>query len=115
MHIMKTTPFILTVMLTVVCCTKTAAQGFQRESFPEGSYSPVTNINRGSYPRVLADNRVMFRVNAPQAQQVQIDLCGTTGRCIMCNATAAPDTTPAVVCSRGTCRSLGFHNNRRGI
>ena len=77
MHIMKTTPFILTVMLTVVCCTKTAAQGFQRESFPEGSYSPVTNINRGSYPRVLADNRVMFRVNAPQAQQVQIDLCGT--------------------------------------
>ena len=80
MHIMKTTPFILTVMLTVVCCTKTAAQGFQRESFPEGSYSPVTNINRGSYPRVLADNRVMFRVNAPQAQQVQIDLCGSRNR-----------------------------------
>lgn len=44
---------------------------------PEGSYSPVTNINRNGYPRILADNSVMFRVNAPQAQQVQIDLGGT--------------------------------------
>ena len=74
---MRTTKFMLTVILTVVSCTQLAAQGFQRESFPEGSYSPVTNINRGSYPRVLSDNRVMFRVNAPQAQNVQIDLCGT--------------------------------------
>jgi enterochelin esterase family protein len=44
---------------------------------PEGSYSPVTNINRNGYPRVLADNSVVFRVNAPQAQHVQIDLGGT--------------------------------------
>ena len=43
---------------------------------PEGSYSPVTNINRNGYPRVLKDNSVMFRVNAPQAQLVQIDLGG---------------------------------------
>ena len=41
------------------------------------SYSPVTNINRSGYPRVLSDGSVMFRVNAPQAQLVQIDLCGT--------------------------------------
>ena len=46
---MRTTKFMLTVILTVVSCTQLAAQGFQRESFPEGSYSPVTNINRGSY------------------------------------------------------------------
>ena len=63
-------------MLSAVFCSHAAAQPFQRESFPEGSYSPVTNINRGSYPRVLSDNSVMFRVNAPQAQQVQIDLGG---------------------------------------
>lgn len=65
------------VLLTTVCCTA-AAQGFgfQREQFPEGSYSPVTNINRSSYPRVLQDGSVMFRVSAPQAQQVQIDLGG---------------------------------------
>ncbi|MBO4486474.1 MAG: esterase, partial [Prevotella sp.] len=74
---MKTKRIVLAVVLAVMICTQVAAQGFRRESFPEGSYSPVTNINRSGYPRVLADNSVMFRVNAPQAQSVQIDLCGT--------------------------------------
>ena len=74
---MRTFKQMLAVMLTAVFCTQVAGQGFRRESFPEGSYSPVTNINRFSYPRVLSDNSVMFRVNAPQAQSVQIDLCGT--------------------------------------
>lgn len=68
---------MLAVLLTAIFCTQVGAQGFRRENFPEGSYSPVTNINRGGYPRVLADNSVMFRVNAPQAQLVQIDLGGT--------------------------------------
>jgi len=67
----------MAVILTIVLNIHVTAQGFRRETFPEGSYSPVTNINRNSYPRVLADNRVMFRVNAPQAQKVQIDLGGT--------------------------------------
>ena len=74
---MRTIKMMLAVVLTAICCTELAAQGFRRESFPEGSYSPVTNINRNGYPRVLADNSVMFRVNAPQAQNVQIDLGGT--------------------------------------
>jgi len=74
---MRTSKLLLAVMLTAVVCTQVAAQGFRRENFPEGSFSPVTNINRASYPRVLPDLSVMFRVNAPQAQQVQIDLCGT--------------------------------------
>ena len=74
---MKAIRFVLAVVLTAVVCSEVAAQGFHRESFPEGSYSPVTNVNRSGYPRVLKDNSVMFRVNAPQAQQVQIDLCGT--------------------------------------
>lgn len=65
------------VMLTALCCMKMTAQSFRRENFPEGSFSPVTNINRNSYPRVLSDYSVMFRVNAQQAQKVQIDLCGT--------------------------------------
>lgn len=51
---MRTVRTILAVMLTVVCCTQLAAQGFSREQFPEGSYSPVTNINPNGYPRVLA-------------------------------------------------------------
>ena len=68
---------LLATMLTTVFCAQLAAQPFQHESFPEGSYSPVTNINRSGYPRVLKDGSVIFRVQAPQAQQVQIDLCGT--------------------------------------
>ena len=73
---MRKSAMMLAVILTAV--TGSAfAQRMARESFPEGSYSPVTNINRNSYPRVLADNSVMFRVQAPQAQNVQIDLGGT--------------------------------------
>ena len=74
---MRTIKMMLAVMLSAVFCAEADAQGFRREiSFPEGSYSPVTNINRNGYPRVLKDNSVMFRVNAPQAQLVQIDLGG---------------------------------------
>lgn len=68
---------MMAMLLMVICCTQVGAQGFSREPMPEGSYSPVTNINRNGYPRVLKDNSVMFRVQAPQAQLVQIDLCGT--------------------------------------
>ena len=74
---MKTTRMLLAMTLMAVFCAQGAAQGFQRESFPEGSYSPVTNVNRAGYPRVLADGSVMFRVQAPEAKLVQIDLCGT--------------------------------------
>ncbi len=72
----KTTQSLLGVLLSAIACTQVAAQNY-RENFPEDSYSPVTNINRTSYPRVLADNSVMFHVNAPQALNVQIDLGGT--------------------------------------
>ena len=73
---MRTTK-IIAAALTAVLCSYASAQRPRMEQFPEGSYSPVTNINRNSYPRVLADNSVMFRVQAPQAQNVQIDLGGT--------------------------------------
>ena len=73
---MKTIRMIQVVVLATMICTQVSAQGFRRESMPEESYSPVTNINRNGYPRVLKDNSVMFRVNAPQAQLVQIDLGG---------------------------------------
>ncbi|MCQ2110178.1 MAG: esterase [Bacteroidaceae bacterium] len=64
------------VLMALVSLNSVAQRPVQRESFPEGSYSPVTNINRNGYPRVLSDNSVSFRVNAPQAQRVQIDLGG---------------------------------------
>jgi enterochelin esterase-like enzyme len=33
-----------------------------------------TNVRSAKYPQILPDNRVMFRVKAPDAQKVQIDL-----------------------------------------
>ena len=74
---MKTMKTMLAVILTAALCTQTAAQDSRRMNFPEGSYSPTTNVNRNACPRVMSDNRVLFRVNAPQAKSVQIDLCGT--------------------------------------
>ena len=74
---MSTVRIILSFMLMAALGTSAAAQEMRREQFPEGSYSPVTNINRNGYPRVLNDGSVMFRVNAPQARSVQIDLGGT--------------------------------------
>ena len=33
-----------------------------------------TNVRRAKYPQILPDNRVLFRIEAPEAQKVQIDL-----------------------------------------
>ncbi len=41
---------------------------------PEGAISAPTNIRQNDYPYILPDLRVMFRVEAPDAQKVQIDL-----------------------------------------
>jgi enterochelin esterase-like enzyme len=35
----------------------------------------ATNVRNAKYPQVLPDNRVVFRLKAPAAQQVQVDLC----------------------------------------
>ncbi|MBK9509069.1 MAG: esterase [Cytophagaceae bacterium] len=34
----------------------------------------ATNIRNGKFPQILPDNRVIFKVKAPEAQKVQIDL-----------------------------------------
>jgi enterochelin esterase-like enzyme len=34
----------------------------------------VTNVRAAKYPQILPDNRVIFRVKAPDAQKIQIDL-----------------------------------------
>ena len=48
-----------------------------RSKFNE--YSPLgipalTNVRRAKYPQILPDNRVIFRIKAPDAQRVQLDL-----------------------------------------
>src|SRR5688500_12288654 len=35
---------------------------------------PATNIGNNEYPQITPDLRVIFRVNAPQAKKVQINL-----------------------------------------
>src|SRR5574344_73197 len=45
-------------------------------AFAQGYTVPVTNINQNGYPHILPDLRVEFQLRAPQAQLVQIDLCG---------------------------------------
>ena len=42
----------------------------------ENAVSPVTNISATGFPKILPDNSVVFKVRAPQANRVQIDLGG---------------------------------------
>lgn len=41
---------------------------------PENTKPAPTNINQNGCPCIFSDNRVLFKVNAPDANQVQIDL-----------------------------------------
>ena len=48
-------------------------------TFPQYTAAPpggpaATNVMGAKYPRILPDNRVLFRIKAPDAQKVQIDL-----------------------------------------
>lgn len=61
---------------SLLACTTSSAQGqFGGQSLPD-SKPLSTNINQNGYPRLLPDNSVAFRLRAPEAQKVQIDLCG---------------------------------------
>lgn len=42
--------------------------------YPVAGAPAETNVRTASYPQILPDHRVIFRVKAPQAQQVQVDL-----------------------------------------
>lgn len=63
---MKTYTLILFLILS-------GAGFIYAQSALEGVPAP-TNITNGRYPRILSDNKVVFQVNAPQANKVQIDL-----------------------------------------
>lgn len=42
--------------------------------YPVAGAPAATNIRNGAYPQVLSDSRVKFRIKAPEAKKVQIDL-----------------------------------------
>ncbi len=79
--LMKITKMMLVAMLTAVCCLPMAAQGLNAGkstmTVKIDGISPVTNINIAHGPLIKSDNSVMFTVKAPEAQKVQVDLCGT--------------------------------------
>lgn len=61
--------FLLLIILSIPCSAQpTPAQ------LPEGAISATTNINANDCPCVFADRRVFFKVKAPDAAKVQIDL-----------------------------------------
>lgn len=60
---------LLLIALTIsFCAQQTQAQ------IPDGAKSAATNINANDCPCIFADRRVLFKVNAPDAAKVQIDL-----------------------------------------
>ncbi|MBN2703729.1 MAG: hypothetical protein JXR23_05900 [Pontiellaceae bacterium] len=73
---MKTSKTVLITLLALCGAFPAAAQFGPRTqvSLPEGSIAPETNINQNGYPRIMPDLSVVFRVNAPQAERVQISL-----------------------------------------
>lgn len=42
--------------------------------YPVVGAPAATNVRNAKYPQILADHRVLFRVKAPEAQKVQVDL-----------------------------------------
>lgn len=63
---------ILTLMLCALSLSSIAQPQMQEQNLP-GKRSMWT-IRGQQYPRVLDDHRVVFRLKAPEAKQVQIDL-----------------------------------------
>ncbi len=57
------------VALALLCAVQTAFS-----QLPAGLKPLPSNINKNSYPAVTQDLRVVFRLRAPQADRVQIDL-----------------------------------------
>ncbi|MDE5882952.1 MAG: esterase, partial [Muribaculaceae bacterium] len=72
---MKRLLFLLLVAFQSVCLSTLNAQFHQQ---PDESGLPgkrgILNVRSAQYPRLLPDNRMEFRVKAPDAKKVQIDL-----------------------------------------
>lgn len=63
--------FFLISVLLVSCSYLNAQENINKKDFGKPA---STNVPGAEYPRILPDNRVMFRIKAPDAQKVQVDL-----------------------------------------
>lgn len=66
---------LLLLTLSAISMMPAKAQFFNKpdESKLEGKKAPL-NVRNALYPRLLSDNRMEFKINAPNAKKVQIDL-----------------------------------------
>lgn len=67
----------LIILFTLSLLTKiSVSQPLSRDFLPEEAVTMSTNINKSSYPLLMPDNSVIFRLRAPLAKNVQINLGG---------------------------------------
>ena len=71
---MNTSKLFMVFLLLPILANKAASQPSAREVFPEGASPLSTNINKSSYPLLMPDNSVIFRMRAPMADNVQIEI-----------------------------------------
>ena len=62
------------IIMCALSLTASAQFGPARQQQDLPGKPSLWNIRGKQYPRVLPDNRVVFRIQAPNAQKVQIDL-----------------------------------------
>ena len=65
-------------MMLAACCTEVAAQSIPNMGnvVKIDHIVPVTNVNGMQGPKLFFDNKVEFTIKAPEAQKVQVDICG---------------------------------------
>ena len=71
---MKKHIFLVVLLLTSLGLSAQSNTGASAAPAAMLGVSASTNVAGSQYPKILPDNRVIFRVNAPNAQKVQIDL-----------------------------------------
>lgn len=65
--------YILFAMI-MVCCISLFGQRNAEEEIPLESVASETNLNKNSFPRIMPDLSVLFRIKAPNATKLQVDL-----------------------------------------
>jgi enterochelin esterase family protein len=75
---MKTKRMMVAAMMLAACCTEVAAQSIPNMGnvVKIDHIVPVTNVNGMQGPKLFFDNKVEFTIKAPEAQKVQVDICG---------------------------------------
>src|SRR5665213_2038770 len=64
----------LLLLLSVICFQANAQDNTATDPHSAGGIPASTNIRGSRYPLILPNHHVMFRIKAPDAQKVQIDL-----------------------------------------